>query len=84
MEFDRLVKELVKENTILQELEVLLAKKKSGQEMGLEKSIKPLQEFIATQLEYFALYLKSGIVDTRPETQKLNVLFRETIEEVWA
>ncbi len=84
MEFDILVNELVKEKSILQELEVLLAKKKSGQELGLEKRIEPLQKFIVEQLDYFALYLKSGILDTHPETQKLNALFRETIQEVWA
>ncbi len=83
MEFDRMVEKLVEDKTILREIELLLLKKKSGEEMGEAPRIEVLQHYIQREIDFFREFLKKEMVMKPTDTNDLNTLFREALKEVW-
>jgi hypothetical protein len=83
MEFERMVEKTIKDKVILKEIELLLIRKKSGAEMGEEPRIEILQNYIQKELEYFKEFLRKEMVIKPVENEKLNMLFRTTLQEAW-
>jgi uncharacterized protein len=83
MEFDQMVARLVEDKIVLREMELLLLVKKSGEEVGQGPRIEVLQNFIEQEIGYFKEYLKKEIKTNPVGTEKLNELFKVTLEEVW-
>ncbi len=81
MEFQELVDTQVKDNTLRQEMEKLLKRKMSGEELDKEPRIPVINEFFEKKLEYYEDYLSNYDTSLQPDTEKLDRLFRETLEE---
>jgi predicted nucleotidyltransferase len=82
MEFDKLVESQVNDENVKAEIYSLLKRKKEGEELGIEPKIKLLNKFIDEKIQYFNNYLKKFNVDVLINTEKLNIIFRETLGEV--
>ncbi len=83
MEFEKLVKTQVENSELKKEIENLIKRKKAGEELDKEPRIEIINDFIETQIEYFENKVKDYNKHFKPETEKLNILFRETLNEVW-
>jgi predicted nucleotidyltransferase len=84
MEFDQLVQNLVTDAVIRKEIELLLLKKRAGEELGTEPKIEILHQYIISLLDHFREFLKKELAPKQTETERLNGLFRTTLKEVWA
>jgi predicted nucleotidyltransferase len=84
MEFDLLVEDLVEDDKVKMEIETLLVKKKSGEEMGVEPRVEILHQYIISLIEHFREYLKKDIIVGKTDTEKLNLVFRRAIKTVWS
>lgn len=82
MEFDKLVESQVNDENVKAEIYSLLKRKKEGEELGIEPKINLLNRFIDEKIQYFNNYLKKFNVDVMINTEKLNIIFRETLDEV--
>ena len=83
MEFDELVKTQVHDQQIKTEIELLLVRKKSGEELSEEPKNKLLHSYLENKLQYFYDYLQTMEKGLPPETELLDKLFIETLEEAW-
>jgi uncharacterized protein len=80
MEFGVLVERCVKSPELKEAIENLLERKKSGQELDREPRIKIISDFIESELER----LETKVIESKqkPDTEKLNELFRMALNEV--
>lgn len=83
VEFDRLVDTQVENALVKSEIQHLLLRKKSGDELAKEPKNTILDRFIEEQFEHFAKSLKDIQVNSTPDTQRLDELFRSTLARVW-
>jgi len=83
MEFQKLVDSQIDNQDLRREIENLLERKKSGEELDKELRIQIINDFVESQIEYFNKVVKSYDKETKPETEKLDTLFRDTLIEVW-
>ena len=83
MEFQKLVDTQIENQDLRIEIENLLERKKSGEELDIEPRIQIINDFFESQIEHFNKVVKSYDKETNPETEKLNTLFRDTLTEVW-
>ncbi len=83
MEFRTLLDTQVDDPQLKASIEQLLQRKQSGEELDKAPRIKPIHEFLATELERFDAYCTAMPREEPPQTEALNKLFRETLEEVW-
>lgn len=83
MEFKTLVETQVKDKELLTAIENLLARKMAGEELDKEPKIKVINDFVESEIEYFNKIVKQYETEIKPITEKLDKLFRETLEEVW-
>ncbi len=82
IEFSRLVDAIVDDEELRQEINRLLEAKKAGEELNRAPRIPAISQFIETEmnrLERTAGHKSSGA----PPLNQLNVLFRDTLMEVW-
>lgn len=82
MAFETLVDELVDDETVRQEIEQLLARKRQGDELAREPRIPAISDFIEQEIER----LKDETVTPgkyRHSTDKLDELFRQALDAVW-
>lgn len=84
MEFATLLETQVKDNFISREIELLLARKASGEELAEEPKIQLLNDFLELRLAFFSEFVKSVDTPVPPSTDALNQLFRQTLGETWA
>ncbi|CAM4013464.1 nucleotidyltransferase domain-containing protein [Paenibacillus alkaliterrae] len=84
IEFDRLVEALIPKGSELHaEIEKLLIRKKSGEELDYEPRLHPINDYLENRIAYFeqtalALRQSVSIVD-----EQLDQLFRKALKEVW-
>jgi hypothetical protein len=81
-EFQVLVERLIAEPELKAEIERLLVAKRAGAEMDKRPKIATLSAFIESELERWERQNISGHKNTLT-SEKLDVLFREGIAEVW-
>ena len=83
MEFDILVHKLIPDGELRTKIDILLERKKSGEELTLEPRINLINEYLERemqQLETYAKGLERNLIDP---TEQLDQLFRYTLKEVW-
>ena len=83
VEFDRLILELSVEPSVLNEIEKLLIKKKSGTELDVGLKIKVLNQFLEEQIDYYQQYVKGIEKGLGIDIESLNTLFRNMLFEVY-
>ena len=83
MEFQKLVDTQVDNLELKQEIENLLERKKSGEELDKGPRIDVINQFVENQIVHFEKIVKDYDKNFKPETHKLDNLFRETLNEVW-
>jgi predicted nucleotidyltransferase len=83
MEFNLLVENLITDSIIRKEIELLLLKKRAGEELGVEPKIDILHRYIVSLLDRFREFLKQDLSPKQSETERLNSLFRAALKEVW-
>ncbi|MED3553420.1 nucleotidyltransferase domain-containing protein [Cytobacillus praedii] len=83
IEFQRLVEVLLPFGELRKEIDILLKRKISGDELDLEPRIDLINHFIEKELIYLEDYARSLNAQITDPTQHLNEIFRETLEEVW-
>lgn len=83
MEFDKLLDTQVTEQNVKVEIQNLLTRKTSGEELNKEPKIQVLNDFLDHKIQFYKDYINTVEVNNIPETAKLNELFKETLYEVW-
>ncbi|HRE41687.1 MAG TPA: nucleotidyltransferase domain-containing protein [Ignavibacteria bacterium] len=83
MEFEKLLKSQVKDLKIKSEIQKLLSRKISGEELSEEPKNKILNDFLENKIQYYKEYIKSFKIKAPPDTKKLNDIFIDTINAVW-
>ncbi|MCA1292127.1 nucleotidyltransferase domain-containing protein [Paenibacillus sp. alder61] len=86
VEFDKLVEDLIPpESALMDAVQRLLARKKAGEELDLEPKLTAIHEYLEERLNYFEE--AAAQFRTEPsqlEDERLDVLFRSALREVWA
>lgn len=83
MEFQTLVEKMIPEGELKTEINVLLERKLSGDELDLEPRIDVIHSFLETELPRLMEYAKTVTKDSENPTTQLDQLFRHTLNEVW-
>ncbi|KEK24398.1 nucleotidyltransferase domain-containing protein [Bacillus gaemokensis] len=81
VEFEKLVKALSLKSEILEEIRLLLIKKKAGIELDAGPRIEVLNQFLEEQITYYQEYVKGIEKGIGIDIEKLNVLFRDMLFE---
>ncbi|MGV3599992.1 MAG: DNA polymerase beta superfamily protein [Dyadobacter fermentans] len=82
-EFMTLLDSQVNDDRLRSEIDSLLIRKSSGEELSEEPRIPRLHDFLTERIAFFKEYVKDLPSPTLPDTASLNSLFRETLAEVW-
>lgn len=83
MEFERLLATQVEDRALRATIDQLIARKQNGEELDMEPSIKPINDFLDERIAFFEDYVKKNVENCTPDTEKLDLLFRDTLKEVW-
>jgi len=83
MEFQELVDTQVTDHLLKVEIEKLLSRKMSGEELNEEPKNQIINDFLTERIVYFNKLLKNFDTTKQPDTTKLNELFRSTLQEVY-
>lgn len=83
LEFQNLVRELVSQGTLRDEIDQLLIKKKSGIELDLEPKNKVLDAFIEEKLQYYKAYVTTLPSKELPDTSLLDDVFKQSLCAIW-
>lgn len=84
IEFRLLVEELVEDKLLKQEINTLVKRKISSDELNNEPKIMVINHFVEEEIYRMQEYIKTLEVTKKDITLALNVLFRETLIEVWS
>jgi len=82
MEFEVLLNNEIQDASIFQQIETLLDRKKAGEELDLEPRIEILNDFLKQKIEYFQTFMKDFDIRIQPDTEKLNQIFIDTLDEI--
>lgn len=80
-EFQKLFEVEVQDKILRSAVLELLEKKRSGEEMGEGERIDVLNEFLEGKITHFTQYLQGFDFSQKPDTEKLNLIFRSTLNE---
>jgi uncharacterized protein len=80
-EFQKLFETEVQDENLRLEIERLLARKMSGEELSEEPRIEALNAFLEEKIEHYTEYLKGYQFLKQPDTEVLNQIFRSSLEE---
>lgn len=83
MEFQRLVDTQITNKELKKEVEKLLTRKINGEELNEEPKIQLINDFLDNKINHYKEYVKSVDKNEQPGTNKLDELFRQTLNEVW-
>jgi predicted nucleotidyltransferase len=81
MEFHKLVDSQIKDSFLRKEIDKLLIRKMSGEELDIEPRISVINDYLEIKIEYYNDYLSKYNFDKQPDTEKLDILFREILIE---
>jgi uncharacterized protein len=83
IEFQSLVEAIVTDGDLKKAIDLLLKRKMAGDELNLEPRIDPINLFLNEEIIRLEEYARSLSVDVKDPIERLNQIFRETLEEVW-
>ncbi|WHX41027.1 nucleotidyltransferase domain-containing protein [Mesobacillus sp. AQ2] len=83
LEFPKLLEDLLPEGELKGEIDTLLKRKISGDELDFEPKIDVINEFLNEEITRLREYASTLEIDLPDFTPKLDQLFRDTLEEVW-
>ncbi len=84
MEFHILLDEMMEDGMVKLEVQHLLKRKMSGEELKEEPRIQVLNNFLDERIKYFAEQVKAFPKSLMADTPKLNALFLELMKESWS
>jgi len=84
MEFEKLLAAEPLSDGARCEINNLLARKMSGEELDKETRIPVIDEFIENKIAHFHQMLKEFVFTNQPTNDELNTIFRNTLKEVWS
>ncbi|WP_312471168.1 nucleotidyltransferase domain-containing protein [Neobacillus sp.] len=84
IEFQELVKALLEEGELKQEIASLLERKIRGDELNLESKVTVINDFIEKEIHRLEDYTKTLKISKEDNTPLLDGLFREVLDEVWS
>lgn len=82
MEFDLMVDAEITNTEVKKEVENLLVRKKAGEELAWEPKIDSINRFLEEKIVYYKEYLRNFDYKNYPDTELLNQIFRETLDEI--
>lgn len=83
MEFQTLLDSQISDSELKKSISSLLERKKAGEEMDLEPRIDIINEYLNERIQYFNRLVKNYNKTEKPNTKMLNILFQDTLKEVW-
>jgi uncharacterized protein len=83
MEFETLVETQIEESNVKKQIDQLLQRKVNGEELSTEPKISLLNDFLSQKIDYYNQYLKNFPKNPQPDTNLLDKLFSEAIQEAW-
>ena len=83
MEFDLTFKEFITDPILKIEIETLLSRKKSGEELNEEPKIEVINNYLNERIIHFQELVKSFPASKSTGNLLLNNLFRKTLKESW-
>ncbi|MBA4538008.1 nucleotidyltransferase domain-containing protein [Bacillus aquiflavi] len=83
IEFDSLVRELLPAGELVNQIEILLARKKAGEELDLEPKINIIHDFIHKQFSYLEDQAKAIPAKMKENDNYLDQFFRNALKEVF-
>ena len=83
MEFQTLVDSQVDDDSVKVEIQALLKRKMSGDELREEPKIDILNEFLSEKIRFYGEFVKTITSDNKTDSEPLNTLFRESLDEAW-
>lgn len=83
MSFPVLADALLTDESLISEINSLLTRKKSGQELAPEPKNTIIHAFIEEEIERIGLYAKTIKTPKSDITEELNQLLIQTVEEAW-
>jgi predicted nucleotidyltransferase len=83
MEFERLLATQVEDRALRAAIDQLIARKRNSEELDMEPTIRPINDFLDERIAFFEDYVKKNVEHCTPDTEKLDLLFRDTLKEVW-
>ncbi|WLR42383.1 nucleotidyltransferase domain-containing protein [Bacillus carboniphilus] len=84
IEFEKVFEAMIEEGPLKQSIHELLARKKAGEELFLEKRIDVINEYLEKEIDYLEQYVKTIEIERKDPTDQLDQLFRDTLKEVWS
>ena len=82
-EFRKLLDSQVHDPMVKAEIEKLLARKIAGEELSEEPRIAILNDFLEEKIRHFNEYVQKLPRSPQPDTDLLNELFKESLQEAW-
>jgi uncharacterized protein len=82
MEFELLVDSQIKNKLLRKEIDKLLIRKKAGEELDIEPKIPIINDFLESKIEDIKTFLANYDFKIKPDTNKLDKIFRETLKEI--
>jgi len=83
MEFHDLVETQISNKKLRTEIEKLLTRKQNGEELDKEPKIQIINDFLEKEIAYFKNQVKQYDQELKPGTDRLDDLFRSTLDEIW-
>lgn len=82
MEFEKVFRVQKLDAKLVNEIEVLLARKRTGEELAVENRIEIINSFLEGELKHFKEYIKAVKAEKPSSIEPLDQLFRETLQEL--
>jgi predicted nucleotidyltransferase len=84
MEFHHLLAAEMLSDEARNDIKVLLERKMQGEELDKGSRLPAIDAFIEDRIAHFRKVLEEFVFSNQPTNSELNIIFRNTLEEVWA
>jgi predicted nucleotidyltransferase len=82
--FQELVDDILPNGLLKKDILTLLERKINGEELNRESRIPVINEFVENEIHRLQEYLKTIEVKKEDATPQLDIIFRQTLDEVWS
>ncbi|MFE8695980.1 nucleotidyltransferase domain-containing protein [Cytobacillus sp. FJAT-53684] len=83
LEFPKLLEDILPNGELKNQIQILLKRKISGEELDFEPRIEVINHFLNEEILRLREYTKTINIDIPDFTHSLDLLFRNTLKEVW-
>ncbi|MGE8207327.1 nucleotidyltransferase domain-containing protein [Heyndrickxia sp. NPDC080065] len=83
LEFPKLLENILPDGELKKQIQTLLIRKINGEELDFEPKIEVINYFLNEEISRLRKYTESLNIDIPDFTPNLDLLFRNTLEEVW-